>query len=60
MHFDLQRALPVNIQTHIVYTETKLSSQFRNIKDPTTFEEQHEFFITPFVMLKTVMRITSV
>ena len=38
---NLQRVLPVNIQTCIVYTGTKLSSDLRNIKDPTPFEEQH-------------------
>ena len=39
---NLQRVLPVNIQTRIVYTGTKLSSQLRNIKDPTPFEERHD------------------
>ena len=39
---NLQRELPVNIQTRIVFTGTKLSSQLRNIKDPTPFEEQYE------------------
>ena len=39
---NLQRALPINIQTRIVYTGTKLSSQDKNMKDPTTFEEQHD------------------
>ena len=36
---NLQSVLPVNIQTCTVYTETKLSSQLRNIKNPTLFEE---------------------
>ena len=44
--------------TRIVYTGTKLLSQPNNIKDPTPFEEQHN--ITLFVVLKSVMRITSV
>ena len=60
---NLQRALPINIQTRIIYTGTKLSPQLKNMKDPTPFEEQHHnmiLFITPFVVLKTVMRITSV
>ena len=39
---NLQRVLPVNIQVRIVYTGSKLSSHFRSIKDPTTFEEQHD------------------
>ena len=38
---NLNRALPTNIQTRIVYTGTKLSSQLKNIKDSTPFEEQH-------------------
>ena len=37
----LQRALPITIQTCIVCNETKLSSQLKNINDPTLFEEQH-------------------
>ena len=39
---NLQRALPINIQTRIVYTGTKLSSQLKNMKDPTPFEEHHD------------------
>ena len=39
---NLQRALPINIQTRIVCTGTKLSSQLKNMKDPTPFEEQHD------------------
>ena len=39
---NLKRALPTNIQTRIVYTGTKLSSQLKNIKDSTPFEEQHD------------------
>ena len=39
---NLQRALPINIQTRIVYTGTKLSSLLKNMKDPTPFEEQHD------------------
>ena len=34
---NLQRALPINIQTHIVDTGTKLSSQLKNMMDPTPF-----------------------
>lgn len=30
---DLQRTLPSNIKVQIIYTETKLSSQFSNVKD---------------------------
>ena len=45
---NLQRALPANIQTRIVYTGTKLSSQLRNIKDPTPFEEQHNIVYHSF------------
>ena len=36
---NLQRALQINIQTRIVYTGTKLSSQLKKIKNPTPFEE---------------------
>ena len=45
---NLQRVLPVNIQTRIVYTGTRLSSQLRNIKDPTPFEEQHDIVYRSF------------
>ena len=38
---NLQRAIPINIQTGIVYTRTKLSSQLKSIKDPTPFEEKY-------------------
>ena len=36
---NLQRVLPTNIQTRVVYTGTKLLSQLKNVKDPTPFEE---------------------
>ena len=49
---NLQRVLPVNIQTRIVYTGTKLSSQLRNIKDPTPFEEQHDIVYHSFYSAK--------
>ena len=39
---NLKRAFPVNIQKRIVYTGIKLSSQLRNVKDATPFEEQHD------------------
>ena len=45
---NLQSVLPVNIQTCTVYTETKLSSQLRNIKNPTLFEEQHDIVYHSF------------
>ena len=45
---NLPRVLPVNIQTCIVYTGTKLSSQLRNIKDPTPFEKQHDLVYHSF------------
>ena len=45
---NLQSVLPVNIQTRTVYTETKLSSQLRNIKNPTPFEEQHDIVYQSF------------
>ena len=45
---NLQSVLPVNIQTRTVYTETKLSSQLRNIKNPTLFEEQHDIVYHSF------------
>ena len=45
---NLQRVLPVNIQTRIVYTGTNLSSHLRNIKDPTPFEEQHDIVYHSF------------
>ena len=32
---NLQRALPINVQTRIVHTGAKLSSQLKNIKNPT-------------------------
>ena len=44
----LQRALPITIQTCIVYTETMLSSQLKNINDPTLFEEQHDIVYHSF------------
>ena len=44
----LERALPNNIQTHIVCTGTKLASQLKNIKDPTTFEDQNDIVYCPF------------
>ena len=45
---NLQRALPINIQTRIVYTGTKLSSQLKNMKDPTPFEEQDDIVYHSF------------
>ena len=39
---NLQRALPTNIESYIVYTGTMLSSELENINDPTQFEKQHE------------------
>ena len=51
---NLQRVLPVNIQTRIVYTGTKLSSQHRNIKDPTHLKSNMILYITPFVVLTSV------
>ena len=45
---NLQRVLPVNIQTRILYTGTKLSSHLRNIKDPTPLEELHEIAYDSF------------
>ena len=38
----LKKTLPTNLQADINYTESKLSSQLNNIKDPTPFEEQHD------------------
>ena len=35
-------------RTFIAYTGTKLSSQLRNIKDPTPFEEQHDIVYQSF------------
>ena len=57
---NLQRALPVNIQKCLVHTGTKLSSQLRNFKIPHHLKSNVIIYITPFVVLKTVMRITSV
>ena len=37
-----------NIQTHIAYTGTKLSSQPRNIKNSTTFIVQHDIVYHSF------------
>ena len=45
---NLQKALPINIQTRIVYTGTKLSSQLKNIKDPTSFDEKHDIVYQSF------------
>ena len=45
---NLQRTLPINIQTRIVYTGTKLSSQLKNMKDSTPFEEQHDIVYHSF------------
>ena len=45
---NLQRALPINTQTRIAYTGTKLSSQLKNIKDPTPFEKQHDIVYHSF------------
>ena len=39
---NLQRALPVNIQTRLLHTGTNLLSQLRNVKDATPLEEQHD------------------
>ena len=49
---NLQRALPTNIQTHIVYTGTNLSSQFKNIKNLTPFQEQHDSVYHSFFSAK--------
>ena len=38
----LKKTLPAIIERDIIYTETNLSSQLNNIKDPTPFEEQHD------------------
>ena len=38
----LKKTLPANLEADIIYTGTKLSSQLKNIKDPTPFEEQHD------------------
>ena len=48
---NLQRESPTNIQTWIVYTGNKLSSQLKNVKDPTSYQEQHDFVIAPLVLL---------
>ena len=45
---NFQRAVPVNIQTRIVYTGTKLSSRLKNMKDSTPFEEQHDIVYHSF------------
>ena len=45
---NIQKALPINIQKRIVYTETKLSSQLKNMKNPTPFEEQHDIVYHSF------------
>ena len=45
---NLQRVLPTNIQTRVVYTGTKLLSQLKNVKDPTPFEEQHDIVYHSF------------
>ena len=45
---NLRRALPVNIQTRIVYTGTNLSSQLKKITDPTPFDEQHDIVCYSF------------
>ena len=39
---DLRKTLPSNIQTEIVYNNTKLSSLLDNSKDVTAFEENHD------------------
>ena len=44
----LQKAYPTNIQTRIVHTGTKLSSQLKNIKDPAPFEKQHDVIYHSF------------
>ena len=36
---NLQKKLPTNIPTRIVYTGSKLSSDLKNVKVPTPFEE---------------------
>ena len=38
---EVNNDFPSNIQTCIVYTGAKLSSQLKNISDSTPFEEQH-------------------
>ena len=45
---NIQKALPINIQKRIVYTGTKLSSQLKNMKNPTPFEEQHDIVYHSF------------
>ena len=45
---NLQRAFAVNIQKRIVYTGIKLSSQLRNVKDATPFEEQRDIVYHSF------------
>ena len=42
MRNDLQRALPPNMKMQALYTGTKLSSQFSNIKNVTPLEEQQD------------------
>ena len=36
------KTLPANLEADIIYTGAKLSLQVNNIKDPTSFEEQHD------------------
>ena len=53
-----QRALPTNIQTRIVYTGTKLSSQIKKSRIPHHLKSNMALYVTPFAMLITVMRVT--
>ena len=43
---DFRRILPSNIQTEIVYGNTKLSSLLNNLKDVTAFEEKHVVYLS--------------
>ena len=54
---NLQRAVPINIQTRIVYTRTKFSSQVINMKDATPFEEQHDIVYHSFCSAENCNRI---
>ena len=56
---NLQRALPINIQARIVCTGS-YHLKLKIARIPHHLKSNMILFITPFAVLKTVMRITSV
>ena len=55
----LKQSLPNNVKPNIVFTSTKLSSNF-NVEDPIPFTEKRGVIYRSLVQLKTVMTIKLV